>query len=217
MDTDAARLQMVEQQIRTWDVFAAPLLNLMNDLPRHRFVPAGLEALAYADTEVPLGHGELMMRPALEGRLLQALEIEAEDRILEVGTGSGYLTACLATLGAEVVSVDLYDDFIESASARLDDLAITNVSLHQRDAVRDGLPEGTFDAIVVTGSLPRLDKQLLKSLRPGGRLFVVVGEAPIMDAQIVVLGDGAEWTRSSLFETLLPRLRHVEPPPKFSF
>ncbi len=217
MDTDAARRQMVEQQIRTWDVDAAPLLSLLNALPRHRFVPRGYEALAYADMEIPLGHGEIMMQPAVEGRILQALEIEAQDRILEVGTGSGYLTACLARLGAEVVSVDLQADFTDSAKSLLDELAIANVSLQTRDAVREGLPAGEFDVVVITGSLPRFDKRLLASLTPGGRLFVVTGEAPIMDARIVVRGDGAHWTQSSLFETCLPRLRHVDEPSSFVF
>ncbi|MEQ8207855.1 MAG: protein-L-isoaspartate O-methyltransferase, partial [Woeseia sp.] len=122
MDTHAARLQMVEQQIRTWDVSAAPLLNLLNELPRHRFVPREFADLAYADTEIPLSHGELMMRPAVEGRLLQAMEIGAQDRILEIGTGSGYLTACMACLGGEVVSVDLHADFIECAKTLLAEL-----------------------------------------------------------------------------------------------
>lgn len=217
MDTHAARLQMVEQQIRTWDVRAAPLLNLLGELPRHRFVPREFADLAYADTEIPLAHGELMMRPAVEGRLLQALAIGSQDRILEIGTGSAYLTACMACLGGEVVSVDLQADFVESAKALLAELAITNVALQQRDAIQQGFPEGEFDAIVVTGSLPRIDRGWLKSLKADGRLFVVTGEAPSMEAKLVVRDQNADWTETSLFETWLPRLRHVAEPSSFTF
>lgn len=217
MDTNAARQQMVDHQIRTWDVSEESLLNLLSELPRHRFVPDGYQQLAYADTQIPLRHGERMMSPSVEGRLLQALALAPQDKVLEIGTGSGYLSACIARQCAELVSIDLYDDFLSDAAEILAELGFSNVTLQQRDAIRDGLPEGLFDAIAITGSMPKLDEGLLASLKPGGRMFVICGETPIMDALLVTRGTGADWTQTSLFETCLPALRHVGEPSAFIF
>jgi protein-L-isoaspartate(D-aspartate) O-methyltransferase len=217
MNTDTVRRQMVEQQIRTCDVSDVLLLDTLEQLPRERFVPDAFRQLAYADTEIPLPHGECMMRPSVEGQLLQALELEAEDRVLEIGTGSAYLTACLSRLAGEVLSVDLHADFLDRAGKLLDELQIRNVTLQQRDVVREAYPDGRFDVVAITGSMPTLDERLLQHLEPGGRLFVVTGAAPIMEAQLVLRGADDSWHRSSLFETLLPRLRNIEEPPAFAF
>ena len=182
MNIDFARRQMVEQQVRTSDVFDAAVLNVLNSVPREQFVAAGYEALAFADTELPIGHGQLMMTPAVEGKLLQALAIQPGDRVLEIGTGSGFLTACLARLANSVTSVDIYDDFLESAAANLADSGIGNFELANMDATRT-LPEGSFDAIAVTGSVQRYDPRYAAALTPGGRLFIVVGTASSMDSR----------------------------------
>lgn len=216
MDTDFARQQMVEQQIRTWDVTENRILDVVAALPRERFVPPGLERLAYADTSLPLAHGERMMAPSVEGRLLQALEIEPEDEVLEIGTGSGYLAACLASLARHVVSVDLHSDFLRDAGQVFADLGIDNVALQQHD-VAAGMPEGQYDAIAVTGSVAAFDPAWADSLKPGGRLFVVTGDDPVMDALLVVRGDDGALHKRSLFETSLKRLQNVGEPSRFRF
>lgn len=217
MNSEFARRQMVEQQIRTWDVFDEELLDLFRSVPREDFVPAAWQKLAYAEAEIPLGHGERMMQPSVEGRMLQSVAVGDTDEVLEIGTGSGFITACLARLAKQVTSVDIYQDFLDAAADRLSRHGIDNVSLAQRDAVTDGPPEGSFDAIVVTGSLPAPDERLLAALTPGGRLFVVVGEAPVMEARLYTRGSGAEDAVDVLFETCLPRLQNVPEPSHFSF
>lgn len=213
----AARHQMVEQQVRTLDVTNDRVLDVLHALPRDRFAPARFRELAYADTQIPLAHGECMLSPAVEGRLLQALELESEDRVLDVGTGSGYLAAALSRLAGEVLSVDLHEDFVAAARERLATMGIGNVSVEQRDIAAAGLPDGPFDAIAITASLPAFDEALLGSLKPGGRLFVVTGDDPVMEALLVVRGNSDDWHRTSLFETSLPRLRNLPEPPAFTF
>ncbi|MGB5346841.1 MAG: protein-L-isoaspartate O-methyltransferase [Woeseia sp.] len=217
MDTANARDQMVDQQIRTWDIPEPQLLDLLRTLPREDFVPPAFRELAYSETEIPLGHGQHMMYPMIEGKLLQALQLEAEDEVLEIGTGSGYLTACLATLARHVISVDIHQDFLDSAAANLEKLQIDNVTLKRHDAATDGPPDGLFDAIAVTGSLSTIDERLVLALKPGGRLFLVTGDAPVMEAKLITR-DGADgWQSRSLFETSLGRLQNAGEPPVFQF
>lgn len=216
MDFDIAREQMIDQQIRTWDVLQPQVLRILAEVPREHFVPDGWTRLAFADTEIPLPHGENMMAPKVEGRLLQALEIEAGDRVLEIGTGSGFLTACLARLGEHVVSVDCYSDFVATAGDKLRGIDILNTELVTMDATRE-LPAGEFDAIAVTGSVPRFDQRYADGLAIDGRLFLVVGEAPVMEALLVTRTGEREWSRESLFETVLKPLRNATPPPEFRF
>ena len=216
MNTDFARQQMVEQQIRAWDVFDRPVLDAMQALPRDQFVPPAYAQLAYADTEIPLEHGQKMMKPIVEGRLLQALELNRDDSVLEIGTGSGYLTACLASLAGDVVSIDYYQEFIDQAAGKLSDLGLDNVTLECMDALAN-LPDGQFDAIAVTGSMPRPDQRLLASLKPGGRMFIVTGDSPVMSAEQVTRGDGEEWHAKTLFETDIAPLLNVESTAAFSF
>jgi protein-L-isoaspartate(D-aspartate) O-methyltransferase len=216
MNIELARLQMVQQQVRTWDVFDAATLRVLSTVPREQFVPAGLEALAFAETELPLRHGQLMMTPNIEGRMLQALDIKPSDSALEIGTGSGFITACLARLAKSVTSIDLYEDFLETAAANLEDSGISNFDLQLMDATQQ-LPDGKYDVIAVTGSIEAFDPRLVMALTDGGRLFAVVGSAPNMEARLVQrIGDN-DWQTSSLFETELPVLVNAELPPKFSF
>ena len=216
MNKDSSRRQMVQQQLRTWNVLQPSVLSAISGLARDQFVPADYVDLAYADTEIPLGYAQSMMTPIIEGRLLQSLDLKPEHAVLEIGTGFGYLTACLASLTDHVYSIDLRQDFIDQAAANLDRANVSNVSIEQMDAM-DALPEGQFDAIAVTGSIPRPMTRLVESLKSGGRMFVVVGDAPIMMAQLVTRGDSAEWRPTTLFETMLAPLENAAATPAFSF
>ncbi len=215
MNKDMARRQMVEQQIRAWDVFDAPTLELLKTLPREQFVPAQLLSMAFADAELPIGNGQSMMTPTVEGRVLQTLAPQPTDDVLEIGTGSGFLTACLASLSNSVTSIDIYDDFLRSTTDKLEDIGITNVDLQLMDATQQ-LPEGPFDVIAVTGSIAEFDPRYVSILKPGGRLFVVVGEAPVMDACLVTPADNG-WTVDTVFETELAPLVNSDLPAKFLF
>ncbi len=216
MNTDYARLQMVNQQVRGWNVYDERVLAMLRELPREHFVPDGFESLAFADLAIPLGHGEHMMTPTIEGRVLQALGLRGGETVLEIGTGSAFMTACLAKLSAQVTSVDIYDDFIESARRKLEAEGIENVKLMQMDATQE-LPAGEFDAIAVTGSIQAFDPRYVEGLAPNGRLFMVVGEAPVMEAKLIERTNDHDWHTISLFETDLPPLVHGALPPQFSF
>jgi len=157
-----------------------------------------------------------MMTPTIEGRLLQALGLEGDEKVLEIGTGSGFMTACLASLAAKVTSIDIHADFLSTAEARLAAHDLDNIELVQMDAMRE-IPEGGFDAIAVTGSIQSFDPRFVEALNPDGRLFVVVGDAPAMEARLVERTDGKDWQSVSLFETTLAPLVHGALPPQFSF
>ena len=216
MNTDFARQQMIRQQVRAWDVFDEDVLDVLASVARENFVPEGYEALAFADTEIPIGNDELMMTPTVEGRLLQALKLTGDDNVLEIGTGSGFVTACLAKLAGKVTSIDIYPDFIESARAKLAECDIDNVELLEMDGTAE-LPEGQFDAIAVTGSIQKFDPRFVEALAPGGRLFVVVGDAPVMEASLVVRTGDNDWQSEAIFETELEPLTNGALPPQFSF
>lgn len=216
MNVDFARQQMVEQQIRAWDVLDQRVLDVFAETPREHYVPSNFVELAFADTEIPLGHGESMMTPTHEGRMLQALETGPRDRVLEVGTGSGFVTACLAQLGKKIVSIDIYADFIDAARQKLEHAGIGNVELFEMDAMRD-LPDGAFDVIAVTGSVEKFDPRFVEALAPGGRLFIVVGKGPAMDAKLITRSAEHDWHGESVFETCLKPLVNGSLPPQFAF
>ena len=216
MDTDFARQQMVDQQVRAWDVLHPDVLQVLKNVPREQFVPTGYEALAFADTEIPIGHGQFMMTPTLEGRLLQALKPTSTDKVLEIGTGSGFLAACLARLSDSVTSVDIHDDFLEAAKVNLEDTGIGNVTLLSMDATQE-LPDEKFDIVAVTGSIEDFDPRFVDALNPGGRLFVVVGTSPAMDARLVTRTGENDWQSENLFETVLAPLVNGSKPPQFLF
>jgi protein-L-isoaspartate(D-aspartate) O-methyltransferase len=215
MNTDFARRQMVAQQVRVWDVHNQAVLHVLGNVQREQFVPAGCDDVAYADTEIPLLHGQLMLRPIIEGRLLQALALRSSDNVLEIGTGSGYLTTCLAMLSATVTSIDIHADFISSAEGHVAAAGIENATLQSMDAAVE-LPAGEFDAIAVTASVPRIEERFVDALRPGGRLFLVVGESPVMRA-LLITRDGDELREDTLFETNIPALENLADEPVFSF
>lgn len=216
MNTDFARQQMVDQQVRAWEVLDPDILDVMMTVPRELFVPSGFRPMAFADTEIPIGHGQTMMTPTLEGRVLQSLDLQKNDRVLEIGTGTGFLTACLAQLAGHVTSVDIYEEFTSNAAARLGKCGIDDVELLTMDATKD-LPQGNFDAIAVTGSIQNFDPRFVMALAPGGRLFVVVGDPPVMEARLARRTGDNEWETIALFETCITPLVNGRLPPQFSF
>jgi protein-L-isoaspartate(D-aspartate) O-methyltransferase len=213
--SQAARQQMVRQQVRCWDVLDPRVLQVLKDLPREEFVPPAYQQVAYADADIPLAHGELMMTPSVEGRLLQALDIGPQDNILEVGTGSGFLTACLARLGGQVISIDLREDFIDKARQRLQQIQIDNCELQHSD-VFTRPDSARYDAIAVTGSMPVYSGEFDSWLKPGGRMFVIEGRGSLMDA-LLLQTDAGGMRREALFETYLPALRNAPDPQTFRF
>jgi protein-L-isoaspartate(D-aspartate) O-methyltransferase len=214
MNFDVARTQMLGQQLRAWEVLDDRALRAFSETPRENFVPDEYRDLAFADIEIPLGHGQSMLAPKIEGRILQALQVEPIDEVLVVGTGSGYLTACLARLARHVLSADIFPDFGKSAQARIAACGIRNVELQTADALTLSYP-GRFDAIAVTGSVPVLDRHFVDMLRPEGRLFLVVGREPAMEAQLITMQPNGTTTAASLFETVLTPLINAERPEPF--
>ena len=214
MNLEDARAQMLGQQLRAWEVLDDRVLTVLRETPRELFVPDAYRELAFADMDIPLAHGQQMMAPKVEGRLLQALDPDSTDGILEIGTGSGFLTACLSRLAGNVISLDIFADFVRDAKPRLDQLGIDNVELRAEDAMAFS-PGQQFDTIAVTGSVPELDDHFIRMLRPGGRLFVIVGREPVMDARMITLHPNGEWTQDSLFETVVPPLLNAERPEPF--
>jgi protein-L-isoaspartate(D-aspartate) O-methyltransferase len=214
MNLEAARAQMLGQQIRAWEVLDERVLRALEQTPREHFVPEDYRDLAFADMEIPLAHGQAMLAPKIDGRLLQALQVEPIDEVLEIGTGSGFLTACLARLARRVHSVDIFPEFVDSARAKVAHEGRGNVEFQTADALQLDLP-GRFDAIAVTGSVPALDDRFARMLKPGGRLFVVVGRAPAMEARLITLLPTGGTTSQSLFETVLSPLINAERPEPF--
>ena len=218
IDYSRARELMVEQQVRPWDVLDMAVLDVVGRLPREAFVPEAHRALAYADLELPLGHGAWMMKPVVEGRMLQALQLRPGDSVLEVGTGSGYTAACLGALAREVVSLELVPELAAAARARLDATGLgTNVRIEVADALQYA-GERQFDAVCITAAVAEVPPRFLQWLRPGGRLFVVRGKAPAMEAVRMVRGEAVNAAATeSLFETELGYLHGAEPVPQFLF
>lgn len=213
MDIEQARFNMIEQQIRPWDVLDERILELVAQVPRERYVPARYRDVAFADLRIPLGNGDYMMEPKLEARILQALDVRQGDRVLEVGTGSGYLTACLADRADTVVSYEIDAAVSQQAHCNLSRNGFDNVVLHVADAMA-GLPSGElFDVVVLTGSLPVMDERFHPLLKIGGRLFVVVGVAPAMEALLIERTGEDAWSQRSLFETELAPLINAPPAP----
>ncbi len=216
MNMEHARFNMVEQQVRPWEVLDQKVLDLMERSPRDAFVPLEYRSLAYADICVPLGHGEVMMQPRIEARMLQALQLDSSDRALEVGTGSGYTTFLIAALAGHVVSLELRQDFHDQARAQLAAQSVYNVTLECADGIHGRTTGAPYDAIAVTGSVPILEPHLERQLGIGGRLFVIVGEAPTMEARLIRRTAEDQWTSAGLFETVIPALKGAPQPSRFT-
>lgn len=216
MNTDAARVQMVSQQVRTWDVLDPRVLETMSVVDRSAFVPPQYANVAFADSRIPLSHGQVMLVPKVVGRILQALNLKPADQVLEIGTGSGYLTACLSTLSRSVLSLDIHGDLTERASTVLEEQGYANAQLVTGDAFEYATKD-QFDVIVLTGSLPVYDQRFERLLKTGGRLYAAVGRSPVMDARIVTRVTDNEWLSNSEFETDVPALINAPNPKNFSF
>ena len=214
---DAARDLMIKSQLRTWDVLDQRVLDLVARMPREEYVPAAYRNIAYVDMNIPLGHGEVMMAPKLEARLLQELEIDPQDKILEIGTGSGYMAALLANLGRQVVSVEIRPEFTAAAAARLAHHGVRNITLEVGDAALGWDRQKPYDVIVITGSLPILPETFQQSLAPGGRMIAIVGRAPAMEVRRIRRLDANSFHEDSLFETVLPPLINATEPSRFVF
>ncbi|HEU4626080.1 MAG TPA: protein-L-isoaspartate O-methyltransferase [Steroidobacteraceae bacterium] len=223
MLVNEAREQMIEQQVRAWEVLDARVLEVLRIVPREQFVPERHRFLAFADVEVPLPHGQHMLRPNVVGRLLQSLELTGTERVLEIGAGTGFVTACLAAASAHVKSLEIFADLADQARANLAAVGARNVEVLTADALQAGVQlepsdAGTrYHAIAVTGSLPVYDERFQRLLEVGGRLFVIVGDAPVMEARLVRRVAEDAWSTESLFETVVDPLINARRPPRFAF
>lgn len=216
INSEVARTQMVNQQVRAWDVLDPSVLAVLAAVPRESFVPARYRDLAFADTAIPLPGGQVMMTPQVEGRLLDALAIQGTDRVLEIGTGSGFLTACLARLASQVTSLEILHELADGARQNLKAVGTWNVEVRCQD-VYGFSPDERFDVIAVTGSIPEPDERFQGWLAEGGRLFIITGEDPVMFARLVTRQASGRWQDRTLFETSLPALANAPRPPRFRF
>jgi protein-L-isoaspartate(D-aspartate) O-methyltransferase len=220
MNLEQARTNMVEQQIRPWEVLDQDVLDLLYTVPREEFVPVSCRNLAFTDMEIPIGEGEKMWAPKMEARMLQELAPRRSDRVLEIGTGSGYLTALLAHRSAHVTSVEIKPVLAAFGKANIARHGVDNVTLEIGNGARGYAKAGPYDIVVLTGSVPVLPIALLESLAPGGRAFAVIGEAPLMAASIVsrtTRGAPLSFRRTALFETMIAPLANCEQPSRFAF
>jgi protein-L-isoaspartate(D-aspartate) O-methyltransferase len=217
INIEQARYNMIEQQVRTWNVLDPAVLDALREVPREDFAPARYRRFAFSDLRVPLPKGQMMMKPIEEGRMLQSLQVEPGNRVLEIGTGSGFTAACLAHLGAEVTSVEIHSELADRARNRLERLAIERVEIICADALSDFRPDDTFDVLVVTSSAARIPERFLEWVGAGGRVFAVRGYSPAMEAVCLTRGTQGHWLTESLFETDLPRLVGAEDKPVFEF
>jgi len=217
MDIEQARFNMVEQQIRPWDVLDQDILDLLFVVRRENFVPAALRDLAFVDTAIPLGHGAAMLEPKIEARVLQELHVRTTDTVLEIGTGSGYMAALLGARASQVTTVEIEPALAERARENLVAAGALNVRVEVGDASQGWPVHAPYDVIVVSGGLPVLPQELVAQLRPGGRLIAFIGEEPLMNATLVTLHADGSQTQEILFETLLPTLRNARGAQRFVF
>lgn len=215
MNFEQARFNMIEQQIRPAEVLDQKVLDIIANTPREDFVPEKYRKLAFADINIPLEHGQVMMTPILEARLLQALNIQPTESVLEVGTGSGYLTACLAKLARHVYSVEIFSDFSERAKHKLNGHSLTNVTLDVGDASNGWEAHAPYDVITLTGSLMLPPESFKHCLNVGGRMFAIVGEPPVREGILITRVDEHQWSQESLMETDIPPLLNAPQPQRF--
>ena len=217
MDIKQARKNVIEQQIRPWGGLNIRANQALIDIPRENFVPEEYQNLVFADMEIPLNNSEKMLSPKIEGRILDSLDLQGDEDVLEIGTGSGYFTAVLASLAKSVKSIEIHKELIDAAKEKIDVLNISNVELVNEDALNLNLGNDKFDTIVVGCALPVISEDLKRALKISGKLFIVVGSKNQMHATLVERIDGDKWKSKSLFETHLEFMKGHEPPKKFSF
>lgn len=216
MNLEQARFNMIEQQVRPWEVLDPQVLELLHAVKRENYVPPAYRQLAFADTEIPLGHGASMLAPKIEAHALQALAIQASDRVLEIGAGSGHMAALLAAHAAQVVSVEIVPELTEQANANLQRNGVNNAIVVTGDGAQGWAAQAPFDVILVSGGLPALPQSLLNDLKVGGRMLAFVGEAPLMRAQLIRRTSQQVFETTNLLETQVPMLI-CTPPSRFSF
>lgn len=217
MDIEQARFNMVESQIRTWEVLDQEVLDLLFAIKRERFVPEKWRALAFADMEIPLGQGQTMWPPKLEARCLQEIAVQKNETVLEVGTGSGYFCALLTARAQHVYSVEIFPELAKQAAQTLKIEGVTNVTLESGDASRGWNKHAPYDVIVLTGSVPLLLEVYQQALKPGGRLFAIVGDPPVMAAKLITCVAPGAFSSVDLFETCVAPLVNAPQPERFIF
>ena len=217
MNIEQARFNMIEQQIRPWDVLDPQVLDLLFVVKREDFAPAAYRNLAFADMEIPIGSGQTMLAPKIEAKMMQELGIQKTDKVLEIGTGSGYMAALLAARADHVVTVESRPEIAAAAKANLERAGVNNVTIEIGNGVDGWSSRGPYDAIVVSGSVPSVSPSLLKQLRVGGRLAVIVGEAPVMEAQLITCTADGTYNTVNLFETVIPALDGADAKDQFTF
>ncbi|MDQ6680171.1 MAG: protein-L-isoaspartate O-methyltransferase [Pseudomonadota bacterium] len=217
MNTEQARFNMIEQQIRTWEVLDPAVLELLAVIKREDYVPAAMRAMAFVDTEVPLPNGRAMLAPKVEARLLQELAVQRHERVLEIGAGSGYMAALLAHKGQHVTSVEIDPELARLATANLRRAWVMNVTVVEADASRVLPDDGPFDVILLSGSVAEVPRTLLAQLKPGGRLAAIVGQVPVMQAVLVTRSGEHGFSTVVLFDTVAPRLQGFGEPSRFVF
>ncbi len=217
MDFDQARINMIKQQIRTCGVHDETVLEVIAKTPRERFVPEPFKALAFADFPIPIGHGQFMLCPKEEAQILQSLQLKGDEKVLEVGTGSGYFTALLAQQAKQIISVDIIASFMTPAAKRLTELEISNTTFTSGNAALGWESYAPYDIIVITGSLRTLPRTFLEQLSVGGRLFAILGQEPAMTATLITHEAADHWQELPLFETVVTPLQEVQRPDPFIF
>jgi protein-L-isoaspartate(D-aspartate) O-methyltransferase len=215
LNVELARHNMVEQQVRPWEVLDSRVLEALTAIRREDFVPAGYRNLAFADLPLPLAHGEFMMKPVVEGRVLQSVAPTRAESVLEIGTGSGFLTACLARLAASVHSVEQHADLADAARVNLREARTTNATIEIAEAVNAFTPPEQYDVMVVTGAVHAVPQRWREWVRPGGRLFAIIGDSPVQRATLYTRGVDGQWSEDGLFETDVTYLTHAAPPRRF--
>jgi len=214
---EQARFNMIEQQVRPWNVLDAEVLGLLSVVRREDFVPRGQEAIAFADLEVPLGYGQVMLAPRLEARLLQDLAVQKADKVLEIGTGSGFMAALLGYRAQRVLSLELLPELVQLARDNLQRAGVGNVDVRLADGAQGAAADGPFDVILLSGSVAQVPNALLQQLKVGGRLAAIVGDEPVMCATIVTRTSDTNFRTVQRWDTVAPRLQNFAEPSQFSF
>lgn len=209
MNFEIARHNMIEQQIRPWNVIDPVVLDVLEAIPRENYVSDKMKKSAFSDVELPIGHDQLMLSPKIEAKILQAVQVQKTDNVLEIGTGSGYMTALLAQLADKVCSVEIHEQLSQQAQEKLTGEGFDNVTFVVADAARGFDQNAPYDVIILTGSVPQLPEAYKQSLKKGGRLFAVIGSAPVMEATLITRVSSSQYSTEILFETEIPELENT--------